>query len=392
MRDYLIHIIGALGSRFIIFFINIIIATQFAVSEASTYALTIGWANALSAIAFTPLGNLYRKLTSGGDNKISLFPYFFILVFFSLILFTVFQFFNFYIDAIPVEDSLFILPVLLGLSFLNFTSFVSVSKGKVVSFNLFTLFFYCISFFAFKVTGDLKFFMVIYALSNFIVPFFVLYKVKLLFSIDEVISLWKKNYRYILSLSLQSLLGLPVLMMLQTYVEGVDDGALLLVTIFSFLQLFNVINIVVQKVNQIFVVRILNSRVSFKLYFLYYALLFIFIAFLNCFYFYRDGDFIIFEIKGMPLDFFYFSIFYTFNTGCWLIFDVMNARGKELLLEKTSFFWAVLVLLFFLIGNHYGVNAIALYAASIGLARLTQVFIILLFGKKLHENSNSTIA
>lgn len=388
LNNALFNIFGAIGSRTVIFFINLIIATNYLVSDAAKYALIIGWANALSAVVFMPIGNLYRKLTLNDEKDCGAFII--IAACFSIIVFFVFLLSTVVIeDLFEISNQVFFLSA--SLSLLYFYSYVAVKEGKVAIYNI-TLIFSYLSFVILFLLIELSIDSIVYYYTafNFLI-FSVFARVKrgdLLYAKE----IFLKHYKYVLSLSIQSILGLPVLMVIQTYIVSLNGGDESLVIIFIYLQIFNVINIVIQKLNQIIVPKYLQLKDGkIKFIFSYYLFSFLLLSTFLFLCLLLDGDFYFFKIPDSLFIFIIFSFLYFINSSSWLLLDIFNAEGAERYVEYTSYFWVLSVFLIFYLLTSLDFNYVVAYSVSIGVPRLLQICLIYILKRK-HEDSSNSVA
>jgi len=389
----IVHIMGGIGSRFIIFFINITVAVTFSIGEASEYALVLGWANALAALSFNPLGNLFRKLQI--ESKPSyISSYFFGVVILTLIVVAVFSFFSDIVLPTSTLSKQLLLPLTISLSLVYFTSYVVVENNKLLAYNFLLIIGYItllVLFQLFKlVVWDI---LAIYSFINILISLFFLrfrLSVSNLFEFKSVIN---NNLRYLSLLFFQTALGLPVFMGLQSYIKEQEYGDIAVVSIFAYLQIFNIVNIIIQKVNQVIVPRLLTMRgVKGRLLITYFSFLVFIILALNLIIHITGGDLYIIDLSGFSEGFIIFSFFYFINSASWVVLDYANAKGKEELVTKTTILSIVLVVMSFALYKLLNVNLLTAYAAAVGLPRLIQILILYKsLGNKDEGSCNSII-
>lgn len=370
----LVHVVGGIGSRGLIFLVNMLVATTYLVGEAAYYALVIGWANAIASIVVSSVGSLYRKrfLQAAECNASEAI----ISVVFLAIVIAVPLWLSSVLGVSYGFPVFSLLPVVLGLTLVGISAFIASVEGRVVWFNVCLIsgsLLYFVIFMTFEL--DVSTLLFIYSLVNALVSivFFGARPV----NVGKAIKMLWFHRSYLISLSIQSLLGLPVLMFLQSYIVAMDNGEEIIVRIFLYVQIFNVINIVAQKVNQTLVPALANHQHTWRRFLVKYNILaFGLLVGLNVIVVLVNGNLYVVNIHDFYYQFFVFSIFYLANTTSWVYLDLLNVVGLEKLVERTSYVWTFSVVSIFLVLSRFAFDMVVIYGLSIGAARIVQLVVI----------------
>ncbi len=372
-----IHIMGAISSRASVFIVAFIFSLRFDSSDFASYALDLGWANALASIAFLPLGIVIREQRAKGSD-VSLLS----LAIGVIFLFVVAIFVNiiFSRDIMILTISIFIVNIL-SYDAIGRNS-ILIYNGLFIISNVVYLGLVCFSSYGYSDYLDIYstvsiVFAILYIIKmNLVKPKFLL--------MDGFTSIRSKLTTHIFPIGMQSILGLPILMIIQSVFNHYDDSGIIVSIIYLCTQVLNVLNIIIQRFNQIFVVKLHKlildgENTQFKKEVLLYfwsvpVLQFILLSFVYSLSFFGFFD----VFSGFWWQVLLLFILSVFNYYYWLTSELSNTLGYGMKVLKSSFVWGAMCLFISVVAlSFFGVGfGVIIYAISFYFPRLVQMMML----------------
>ncbi|WIO75371.1 hypothetical protein QP938_05545 [Porticoccaceae bacterium LTM1] len=360
--DYAINIVGAILARGCFFLVNVALSFLLSVGEYSEYGYFIGWINALSAIVFLVVDVLQKMdLSSHGyfvKNKVFLM---FLCLTASLLVGSVGL--VFLSSEYGFREKVLFCFGVFSISMLQVLATNYSINNKIVRFNVVQSVFmglYLFSaLFVFYLGGGVFSYVLIYLVSVFFCGLCLLFGDGFFEGGFSILGGFKAFVfgaltSHIIPLLIQSLMGLPLLMVIQYFIKNTEGGDVAISLIFLGSQLVNAINIFSSKYLQVLLPKVIltvNSEGGgavngcFWGYLKTMALVLLVVMVLilsglEC------VDFWAKEYKSFFLLIVTFSIF---NVIYWWYSDVVNAFGGARYVLASSLIWGTLVLLIFLL-------------------------------------------